>query len=74
MGVQALLGGLAHQDTALVIQPDHAGGQQLAQGIGHHFGGIAAPDGCETVSGPQVDSYDHYDKLPLWSVRICDRF
>jgi len=74
VGVQALFGGLAYQDTALIIQPDHARGQQLAKGIGHQFSGIPTPDGREAVGGSQVDSYDHYDKLPLWSVRICDQF
>ena len=69
--MQAFLGGLAHQDTALIIQADHAGGQQLAKRIGHHFGRIAAPHGGQAIGRPQVDSYDHYDKLPLWSVRIC---
>ncbi len=72
VGMQALFGGLADQHTALIIQPDHAWREQMAKGVRHQFGGVTPPDSGETVGGPQVDSYDHYDKLPLWSVRISN--
>ncbi|MOA66688.1 hypothetical protein D3C78_1935330 [compost metagenome] len=58
--MQPLTGCLADQNPALIVETDHAGCQELTQGIGHQLARLSPPDGDEAVGGPQVNPYDHH--------------
>src|SRR3990167_3300456 len=65
MAQQALLGELAHQQFAVVVQPHHRGRKKIAEPVRNQFRLAVAPDGTGAVGGAQVDTQNGHANPPV---------